>query len=82
MNGSNIEVIAAIHLPILIKLASVRETSSLEQAVPGPGCSAPIRPHDILHRGSRSFHELRRRLPCHAPKTTVTCSDLISGRDT
>ena len=33
MNGSNIEVIAAVNLPMLIKLASVRETLSLEQAV-------------------------------------------------
>jgi len=33
MNGSNIEVIAAVNLPMLIKLASVRETSSFEQAV-------------------------------------------------
>jgi hypothetical protein len=33
MNGSNIEVIAAVNLPMLIKLTSVRETSSLEQAV-------------------------------------------------
>jgi len=33
MNGPNIEVIAAVNLPMLIKLASVRETSSLEQAV-------------------------------------------------
>ena len=33
MNGSNIEVIAAVNLPMLIKLASVRKTSSLEQAV-------------------------------------------------
>jgi mannose PTS system EIIA component len=33
MNGTNIEVIAGINLPMLIKLASVRETSSLEQAV-------------------------------------------------
>jgi hypothetical protein len=33
MNGSNIEVIAAVNLPMLVKLASVRETSSLEQAV-------------------------------------------------
>src|SRR5580704_17669609 len=33
MNGSNIEVIAAVNLPMLIKLASVRETSSLKQAV-------------------------------------------------
>jgi PTS system mannose-specific IIA component len=33
MNGSNIEVIAGINLPMLIKLASVRETASLEQAV-------------------------------------------------
>jgi mannose/fructose-specific phosphotransferase system component IIA len=37
MNGSNIEVIAAVNLPMLIKLASVRETSSLEQAVMGCG---------------------------------------------
>jgi mannose PTS system EIIA component len=33
MNGSNIEVIAAVNLPMLIKLVSVRETSSLEEAV-------------------------------------------------
>ena len=33
MNGSNIEVIAAVNLPMLIKLAAVRETSGLEQAV-------------------------------------------------
>jgi PTS system mannose-specific IIA component len=33
MNGSNIEVIAAVNLPMLVKLASVRETSGLEKAV-------------------------------------------------
>src|SRR5436309_10645487 len=33
MNGSNIEVIAAVNLPMLIKLVSVRGTSSLERAV-------------------------------------------------
>ncbi|MCI0599577.1 MAG: PTS sugar transporter subunit IIA [Beijerinckiaceae bacterium] len=33
MNGANIEVIAGINLPMLIKLASVRDTASLEQAV-------------------------------------------------
>jgi PTS system mannose-specific IIA component len=33
MNGSNIEVMAAVNLPMLVKLAAVRETSSLEQAV-------------------------------------------------
>jgi mannose PTS system EIIA component len=33
MNGSNIEVIAGVNLAMLIKLASVRENSSLEQAV-------------------------------------------------
>jgi PTS system mannose-specific IIA component len=33
MNGSNFEVIAGVNLAMLIKLASVRETSSLEQAV-------------------------------------------------
>jgi mannose PTS system EIIA component len=33
MNGANIEVIAGINLPMLIKLASVRDTSTLEQAV-------------------------------------------------
>ena len=36
MNGSNIEVIAAVDLPMLIKLASVRETSSLEEVVSRP----------------------------------------------
>lgn len=33
MNGGRIEVIAGINLPMLIKLASVRDTSNLEQAV-------------------------------------------------
>jgi mannose PTS system EIIA component len=33
MDGCNIEVIAGINLPMLIKLASVRESTSLEQAV-------------------------------------------------
>jgi mannose PTS system EIIA component len=33
MNGTNIEVIAGVNLPMLIKLASVRDTSGLEQAV-------------------------------------------------
>ncbi|MCI0465466.1 MAG: PTS sugar transporter subunit IIA [Beijerinckiaceae bacterium] len=33
MNGANIEVIAGINLPMLIKLASVRDSSNLEQAV-------------------------------------------------
>lgn len=33
MNGLNVEVVAGINLPMLIKLASVRESSSLEQAV-------------------------------------------------
>jgi mannose PTS system EIIA component len=33
MNGLNIEVIAGINLPMLIKLASVRDTSTLEQAI-------------------------------------------------
>jgi PTS system mannose-specific IIA component len=33
MNGAQIEVVAGMNLPMLIKLASVRETASLEQAV-------------------------------------------------
>ena len=33
MNGGKIEVIAGINLPMLIKLASVRDAMSLEQAV-------------------------------------------------
>lgn len=33
MNGSKVEVLAGVNLPMLIKLASVRETASLEQAV-------------------------------------------------
>jgi mannose PTS system EIIA component len=33
MNGANVEVIAGVNLPMLIKLASVRDTSSLDQAV-------------------------------------------------
>ena len=33
MNGGHVEVVAGINLPMLIKLASVREESSLEQAV-------------------------------------------------
>jgi mannose PTS system EIIA component len=33
MNGSNVEVIAGINLPMLIKLASVRDTAKLPDAV-------------------------------------------------
>jgi PTS system mannose-specific IIA component len=33
MNGGKIEVIAGINLPMLIKLASVRDAGNLEQAV-------------------------------------------------
>jgi mannose PTS system EIIA component len=33
MNGANVEVLAGVNLPMLIKLASVREGQSLEQAV-------------------------------------------------
>jgi PTS system mannose-specific IIA component len=33
MNGGNVEVLAGVNLPMLIKLASVRDTASLEQAV-------------------------------------------------
>ncbi|WP_034993258.1 PTS sugar transporter subunit IIA [Beijerinckia mobilis] len=33
MNGSHVEVVAGINLPMLIKLASVRDVCSLEQAV-------------------------------------------------
>lgn len=33
MNGSHVEVVAGINLPMLIKLASVRESANLEQAV-------------------------------------------------
>ena len=33
MNGGNVEVVAGINLPMLIKLASVRDHMSLEQAV-------------------------------------------------
>jgi PTS system mannose-specific IIA component len=33
MNGAHVEVVAGINLPMLIKLASVRDASSLEQAV-------------------------------------------------
>ncbi len=33
MNGAKIEVVAGINLPMLIKLASVRESASLDQAV-------------------------------------------------
>ena len=33
MNGAHVEVVAGINLPMLIKLASVREGASLEQAV-------------------------------------------------
>ena len=32
MNGHNIEVVAGINLPMLIKLASVRETATLQNA--------------------------------------------------
>lgn len=33
MNGSRVEVLAGVNLPMLIKLASVRDTLPLEQAV-------------------------------------------------
>ena len=33
MEGSRVDVVAGINLPMLIKLASVREQSTLEQAV-------------------------------------------------
>jgi mannose PTS system EIIA component len=33
MNGSNVEVVAGINLPMLIKLASVRDESKLQDAV-------------------------------------------------
>ncbi|MFY9629777.1 MAG: PTS sugar transporter subunit IIA [Methylocystis sp.] len=33
MNGCNVEVLAGVNLPMLIKLASVREGQTLEQAV-------------------------------------------------
>jgi PTS system mannose-specific IIA component len=33
MNGANIEVIAGVNLPMLIKLASVRDSANLDQAV-------------------------------------------------
>ena len=33
MNGGKVEVLAGINLPMLIKLASIRDTVSLEQAV-------------------------------------------------
>ena len=33
MNGGNVEVLAGINLPMLIKLASVRENTPLDQAV-------------------------------------------------
>lgn len=33
MEGANVDVVAGINLPMLIKLASVREESSLDQAV-------------------------------------------------
>jgi PTS system mannose-specific IIA component len=33
MNGGKVEVLAGINLPMLIKLASVRDTTTLEQAV-------------------------------------------------
>ncbi|ACB96310.1 PTS sugar transporter subunit IIA [Beijerinckia indica] len=33
MNGSHVEVVAGINLPMLIKLASVRDVCTLEQAV-------------------------------------------------
>ena len=33
MNGARVEVLAGVNLPMLIKLASVRDTCTLEQAV-------------------------------------------------
>ena len=33
MNGAHVEVLAGVNLPMLIKLASVRDAAPLEQAV-------------------------------------------------
>ena len=33
MEGNRVDVVAGINLPMLIKLASLRETSTLDQAV-------------------------------------------------
>ena len=68
MNGSNIEVIAAVNLPMLIKLASVRETSSLEQAV--------IQAQDA---GRKYIYVASRVLGAKPGRTGTSWDQLVSG---
>ena len=65
MNGSNIEVIAAVNLPIL---ASVRETSSLEQAV--------IQAQDA---GRKYIYVASRVLGAKPGRTGTSWDQLVSG---
>jgi PTS system mannose-specific IIA component len=60
LNGSNIEVIAAVNLPMLIKLAAVRETSSLEQAV----IQAQDAGRRYIYAASRVLWQARDRAAC------------------
>jgi PTS system mannose-specific IIA component len=69
MNGSNIEVIAAVNLPMLIKLASVRETSSLEQAV--------IQAQDA---GRKYIYVASRVLGAKPGRTGTSWDQRVSGR--
>ena len=58
MDGGTVEVVAGINLPMLIKLASVRESASLSQAVvAGAGC----RPQIHLRCEPDSEREMSRR---------------------
>src|ERR1700730_15064577 len=68
MNSSNIEVIAAVNLPVLIKLAAVRETSSLEQAV--------IQAQDA---GRKYIYVASRVLGAKPDRTGASCDRLESG---
>ena len=69
MNGSSVEVVAGINLPMLIKLASVRDEESLEDAVSAcPGSRAQVH----QRRVARPFRQVadadgpRRGLPACA----------------
>ena len=55
MNGAHVEVVAGINLPMLIKLASVRDAASLEQAV---NSGAGRRPQVYLRREPRARRQM------------------------
>ena len=65
MNGTNIEVLAGVNLPMLIKLASVRDCQTLEQAV----LQAQDAGRKYVHVASRILNP---RCGAAKPQTTET----------